>query len=62
MGNIGRYANRVEPVRAETHRRHVRYRCAGGHAFAAEVYTSINIQTDKEVLDELTFTGLQSER
>ncbi|MCP4676121.1 MAG: hypothetical protein GY854_11565 [Deltaproteobacteria bacterium] len=62
MGNIGRYANSGEPVRSETHRRHVRYRCAGGHAFAAEIYTAINIQTDKEALDELTFTGLQSER
>ncbi len=62
MGNIGKYTSSGEPIRAETHRRHVRYRCTGGHAFAAEIYTAINVQTDKAVLDELTFTGLQSAR
>jgi hypothetical protein len=45
-------------IHTETHRFSSRCRCANGHPFTAEINSSINIKTDKDIFDRLASTGM----
>ena len=47
-------------VSTETKRVSVRLRCTRGHVFKTKLATCINLRTDRELLDDLALTGINS--